>query len=93
MGHVAQGVIEGPYLFLIELGLLLERKGLDDPRLRYPGFWEPELAEVLAFDPAFLFHDMGEQSAVGEALIARQREIVLPMLAPAAQVQVFEFGG
>ena len=44
--HIAQGVVEGHDLLLVELGLALERIGLDDQRLGEAGMLEPELAGV-----------------------------------------------
>ena len=76
---VAQGVVEGHYFLLVELGLAIEGKGFNDPRFGDAGAFAPELARVFLLEAVFFLHHVGEQVPVGEVALGGQSEIVVPM--------------
>jgi len=86
---ITQRVIKSHELFLVELGLALEGKSLDDQWFGNAGTFEPESPRILAFDSAFFFQHISQQPRVGEALIGGQFQIFVPVGQQSAQVEIF----
>src|SRR3990172_2762585 len=64
LGHEIEGVVQGQDLFLVQPGLLVEGKGLQDVGIGYVGAQESELAGIVALDLALLFQDVLQQPDV-----------------------------
>jgi hypothetical protein len=89
----SHGVVKGHDLFLAELGLALEGKGVHHPRLRDFGVLEPLLTGLIAFQAVFLLDDAGQKPGVGKVGLRGSFEVFLPAGQKAGQPKVFELPG
>ena len=69
--HVAQRVIEGEELLLMELGLTGEGIGFQQQELWNGGAAQAQLPRSLALELAFLLDQVGEQRAVRKSLLGK----------------------